>query len=176
MKLSNRETILAVASLTALLFGLTYWLAASRIEEQRTLADERARLLRQMELHRRILAEQTNWIGRLVELQEQLPVYDSRTPVTAELLKEIKRIADRNGLDLVRTQPYREEQVGSLFELGVSCNWEGDLEALVRFLYDLQTQGIRYDVRQMTVQPEARQAGRLRGTMIIDCAFRREEG
>lgn len=173
MKLSPRETILGVVSLAALLFGLTYWLAGSQIEEQRQLASERERLLRQIELHRRILAEQPQWTGRLAELQDQLPVYDSRTPVTAELLKEIKRIADEHGLDLVRTQPYREQQIGSLFELGVSCNWEGELPALVRFLHALQSQGIRFDVRQLTVQPDAQRPGRLRGTMVIDCAYRK---
>lgn len=173
MKISKRETILLLGTLAAVLFGLTYWLAGSRIETQQTIGEEKARLRRQIKLHKRILEEQTNWTARLAELQAQLPVYDSNTAVTAELLKEIKRTADQHRLDLVRTQPYREEQVGSLYELGVSCNWEGELEALVRFLYELQSQGIRYDVRQINIQPDAGREGILKGSMIIDCAYRR---
>jgi Tfp pilus assembly protein PilO len=174
MKISKRETILLLLALAALLFGLTYWMAGSRIQAQKTLGEEKERLRRQIELHKRILAEQTNWTHRLQELQTQLPVYGD-VAVTAELLKEIKRTADSHGLDLVRTQPYREEQIGALYELGVNCNWEGELEALVRFLYDLHTQGIRFDVRQINIQPDAQRDGILKGSMIIDCAYRREK-
>lgn len=173
MKISQRETLLALATLTAVLFGLTYWMAGSRIEEQRHIQEDKERLLRQIELHKRILTEKESWTTRLTELQDQLPVYDEKTAVTAELLKEIKRTADQYGLDLLRTQPYREEQIGNLYELGVNCNWEGELEALVRFLYDLHSQGIRFDVRQLNAQPDARREGLLKGSMIIECAYRR---
>lgn len=174
MKISKRELTLGMIALTAILFGLTYWLAGSRIAEQRRIGEEKARLLRQIELHKRILAEQTNWTSRLKELQSQLPVYNEKDSITAELLKEIKRTADKHGLDLVRTQTYREERVSSLYELGVNCSWEGELEALVRFLYELHTQGIRFDVRQLDAQPDAQREGILKGSMIIDCAYRRE--
>lgn len=176
MKASKRETLLGLITLTAVLFGLTYWLAGSRIEEQRLIREDKTRLLRQIELHKRIIENQETWYERLEELQAQVPVYDEGISITAELLKLIKRTADEHGLDLVRTQPYREEQVGSLYELGVSCNWEGRLEALVHFLYDLHRQGIRFDVRQLTVQPDAQRDRILKGSMIIDCAYRKGTG
>ncbi len=173
MKFSRRELLLGMAALTVVLFGFTYWLAGSKIAAQRQLTEERTRLLRQIKLHKRILDERKDWISRLIELQDQLPVYNEKTSVTAEVLKLIKRTADEYGLDLIRTQPYREEQRGALYELGVSCNWEGELDALVRFLYDLQSQGIRFDVRQLNAMPDARREGVLKGSMIIDCAYRR---
>ena len=174
MKISKRETLLVLITLTAILFGLTYWLAGSRIAEQRRIKQDKARLLHQIELHKRILAEKDVWYARLEELQSQLPLYDEKTSITAELLKLIKRTADEHGLDLVRTQPYREEQTGSLYELGVSCNWEGKLESLVRFLYDLQKQGVRFDVLQLNAQPDAQRDRILKGSMIIDCAYRKK--
>lgn len=173
MKFSRREMLLGMAALTAVLFGFTYWLTHSKIAGQNRMMEEKSRLLRQIELHKRILAEKDGWTARLDELKQQLPEYDEKTPVTAELLKLIKRTADEHGLDLVRTQPYREEQRGTLYELGVSCTWEGRLEALIRFLYDLQSQGIRFDVRQLTVTPDGQREGILKGSMIIDCAYRR---
>jgi Tfp pilus assembly protein PilO len=173
VKISKRETLLLLSALTAVLFGLTYWLAGSRIAEQRQIKTDKARLLHQIELHKRILAEKDSWYSRLEELQAQLPVYDDKMSITAELLKLIKRTADEHSLDLVRTQPYREEQVGSLYELGVNCSWEGNLEALVRFLYALQTQGIRFDVLQLTTQPDAQRDRILKGSMTIDCAYRK---
>ena len=174
MKTSKRETLLGLIALTAILFGLTYWLAGSRIAEQRRMKDDKVRLLHQIELHKRILAEQNGWLSRLEELRGQLPVYDDKTAITAELLKLIKRTADEHGLDLVRTQPYREEQNGSLYELGVSCNWEGKLESLTHFLYDLQKQGIRFDVLQLNAQPDAQRDRILKGSMTVDCAYRKK--
>ena len=174
MKTSKRETLLGLIALTAILFGLTYWLAGSRIAEQRRMKDDKVRLLHQIELHKRILAEQNGWLSRLEELRGQLPVYDDKTAITAELLKLIKRTADEHGLDLVRTQPYREEQNGSLYELGVSCNWEGKLESLTHFLYALQKQGIRFDVLQLNAQPDAQRDRILKGSMTVDCAYRKK--
>lgn len=174
MKTSKRETLLGLIALAAILFGLTYWLAGSRIAEQRRMKDDKARLLHQIELHKRILAEQNGWLSRLEYLRGQLPVYDDKTAITAELLKLIKRTADEHGLDLVRTQPYREEQNGSLYELGVSCNWEGKLESLTHFLYDLQKQGIRFDVLQLNAQPDAQRDRILKGSMTVDCAYRKK--
>lgn len=176
MRISKRETLLGLIALTAILFGLTYWLAGSRIDEQRQIKADKARLLHQIELHKRILSEKDAWYTRLEELQSQLPLYDEKTAITAELLKLIKRTADEHGLDLVRTQPYREEQTGNLYELGVSCNWEGSLDALVKFLYEIQKQGVRFDVLQLNVQPDAQRDRILKGSMIIDCAYRKKAG
>ncbi|MEI7850685.1 MAG: GspMb/PilO family protein [Kiritimatiellales bacterium] len=173
MKISKRETFLGLATLTAILFGLTYWMAGSRIAEQKRIKTEKVRLLRQIELHKRVLAEKDVWYSRLEELQSQLPLYDNKTAITAELLKLIKRTADEHSLDLVRTQPYSEKQTGTLYELGVSCNWEGKLDALVRFLYDLQKQGVRFDVLQLTASPDAQRDRVLKGSMLIDCAYRK---
>lgn len=173
MKISKRETFLGLITLTAILFGLTYWLGGSRITEQHRMKEDKIRLLHQIELHKRILSEKDSWYSRLEELQAQLPVYDEKTSITAELLKLIKRTADSHNLDLVRTQPYNEKQVGALYELGVSCNWEGPLDALVHFLYDLQKQGVRFDVLQLNAQPDARRDRILKGSMIINCAYRK---
>lgn len=173
MKLSRREMVIGAVTMFTLLFGFTYWLGGTRIEEQRDLTQEKERLLRQIELHKRILDEQENWTGRLEELKAQLPVYNRRVSVTGEILKTIKGMADQNGLDLTKSRSAPEEQVGTLYELSVSCDWEGELDALVHFLYTIQTQGIRFEIRQLTIRPDAKRAGILRGDMTIDCAYRR---
>jgi Tfp pilus assembly protein PilO len=164
-----------MTALTAILFGITYWLAGSKIADQRRIKEDKIRLLHQIELHKRILAEKDSWYRRLEELQAQLPQYDEKTAVTAELLKLIKRTADEYGLDLVHTQPEREKQSDTLYELGVSCKWEGTLESLVRFLYEIQSQGIRFDVLQLNAQPDAQRDRILKGSMLLDCAYRRTE-
>lgn len=173
MKISPRETILGMLTLTVILFGFTYWMAGSKISEQKEMAAEKTRLRRQIQLHKRILEERKNWIGRLNELQSTLPVYDRKYPATVALPKEIKRMADKHRLNLPLTQPEGEQQIGSLHELSVRCDWQGKIDALIHFLYDLHSKGIRFDVRQINIKPIAKQEGQLKGSMIINCAYRR---
>jgi len=172
--MSKREMVIGVATLFTVLFGLTYGLGGSKIEEQRTMAEQKTRLLRQIQLHKRILEEQKNWTGRLEELQAQLPVYGQRVSVNGEILKTIKRMADKHRLDLTKSRTDPESAVGNLFELSVVCDWEGELDALVHFLYEINEQGLRFDVRELTIRPDAKRAGIIRGDMIIDCAYRRD--
>ncbi len=173
--MSKREIIIGMVTLAVVLFGFTYWMAGSKIAEQREMKSEKVQLLRQTQLHQRILEEKENWIGRLDTLQSQLPVYNRKTSVNVELPKTIKRMADKHSLDLLQTTPVGEEQIGTLYELSVRCDWQGSLDALVYFLYELHSLGIRFDVRKIDIKPVAKQADMLKGTMIINCAYRRAE-
>jgi hypothetical protein len=175
MKISRREMTIGVLTLFTLLFGVTYWLGGSKIAEQRQMAEEKQKLLRQMELHKRVIEQQGGWTNRLTELQSQLPAYDRNVSVTGEILKNIKSMADQTGLDLTKSRADREKQVGTLYELSVICDWEGELEELVRFLYQINEQGLRFDIRDLSIRPDAKRADILRGSMIIDCAYRRGE-
>ena len=175
MKISNREIIIGMVTLAVVLFGFTYWIAGAKISEQKEMASEKVRLRRQIKLHKRILEEKENWIGRLDTLQAELPVYDRRIPVSVLLSKEIKGMADQHGLDLTSTVPGVEKQVGTLYEINVACQWVGTLDSMVHFLYALHSQGIRFDVWQINIKPIAKQEGMLRGSMSIDCAYRRIE-
>jgi Tfp pilus assembly protein PilO len=175
MKISTREIVLGISTLSIILFGLTYWMGGTVIEEQRSMKEEKARLVRQIALHQRILEQQGSWQQPLNDLQTQLPVYGRRTSVTVELPKLIKHIADKTRLTLPLTQPQGEKKIGTLYELKVRCDWQGSLESLVRFLYDIHEQGIRFDVRQINLKPVAKQVDQLKGSMVINCAYRREE-
>ncbi len=173
MKMSRREMMIGVATLFTLLFGVTYWLGGSKIAEHREMREQKDRLTRQIELDKRILQEKEGWTERLAELQEQLPVYDRKVYVTGEIQKQIKRIADKNKLDFTKSRSDAEKRAGSLYELSVACDWEGELDALVHFLYEINEKGLRFDVRELSVRPDAKRAGILRGDMTIACAYRR---
>jgi hypothetical protein len=171
VKISKRETILGLATLTTVLFGLTFWMSGSRFEEQRELKAKKARMLHEIELNKRILNEKDAWYKRLEELQAQLPVYDTKVSISSELVTVIRLTAENRQLNLVRTQSTPEKQTGSLYETGISCSWEGTLDSLVKFLYDLQQQGGRFDVPQITAQPDAQRDRILKGTLTINCAY-----
>jgi hypothetical protein len=164
-----------MGTLFCVLFGLTYWMGGSKIAEQREMAEEKTRLLRQIELHKRILEEQAAWINRLAELQAELPVYKAGISVTGEILTTIKDMADKHGLDLNKSRADRERKVGTLYETTVTCDWRGELDQLVKFLYEINEQGLRFDIREISVRPNAKEVGILTGDMTIECAYRRSD-
>ena len=89
-------------------------------------------------------------------------------------MKTIKAISSEHELEITRSQPYGEKPTGNLFELGINCTWQGTLEALVGFLTDLQQQGVRYDIRTLNIQPVGKNSGKLKGNIVINCAYTRQ--
>jgi hypothetical protein len=60
-----------------------------------------------------------------------------------------------------------------VYELAIDCReWEATLDPLVRFLFDLQSEGAMFDVRQLMIKPKGK--GVLRGRFALYCAYTRE--
>ena len=98
----------------------------------------------------------------------------SQRNASPELMKTIKAISANHDLDITRSQPHAEKPTGDLFELGINCTWQGTLDAMVGFLAELQQQGVNYDVRQLNVTPVGKNTGKLKGNMVIHCAYTRK--
>ena len=173
MKISRREMLIGIITLFCVLFGLTYWMAGAKIAEQREIAEDKVRLLRQIQLHKRILEEQTVWTNRLAELQAELPVYETGISVNGEIRSMITDMAQKHGLTPNKIRTGTEKKVGMLYEMTVTCDWRGELDQLVHFLYEINQQGLRFDVSEISVRPDAKEIGILNGDMTIECAYRR---
>jgi hypothetical protein len=173
MNISRRETIIGVLTLFVILFGGTYWLGDTQIAEYRELSEEKVRLQREMQLNQKIIERQGSWTNRLAELQSQLPVYEPNISVDGIIQNHIGSIASKTGLNITDTRSDPEKQVGNLFELSIKCDWQGRLEAVVHFLHQVNEQGLRYDIRDLSIRPDTKNPDILHGDMTIDCAFRR---
>jgi len=175
MKITQREMILGVVTLACVLFGTTLYVADKKMEKFKAKKTQIEKLRQQISLHQHAIKMQDNWMGELDVLQQDLRVFDDdQRSVSPELMKTIKGIYDKHALEIKRSQPYSEKPTGNLFELGINCTWEGTLDALVGFLADLQQQGVRYDVRSLNIQPVGKNSGKLKGNMVINCAYTRQ--
>lgn len=175
MKITQREMGLGVITLAAVLAGTTWYIVDSKIDVWKAKANEIEKTEQQTHHYQTAIKMQENWLDDLNTLQAELRVFeDNQRSVSPELMKNIKTISSKHGLDITRSQPYTEKPTGDLFELGINCTWEGKLEAMVGFLTDLQQQGVRYDVRQLNVTPVGKNTGNLKGNMVIHCAYTRK--
>ncbi|HMO49508.1 MAG TPA: hypothetical protein PKE26_03700 [Kiritimatiellia bacterium] len=171
MIFSRRDFHLVLVMIGVLLLGLTYLLGAPRIEQWRQAATVRERLERDRAVAERILNTRGEWEGQLSELRATLPRYGMNEAVGAELLRQVRRLADENRVITTRITPDAEKMIGDLYEQAIEVTWEAGLEPLVRFLYAVQVAGATLDIRQMTMTPS--QGDQLKGNLKIFFAYQR---
>lgn len=175
MKLTAREMSLGLATLAVLVVAGTWLWAESRLEN---LEDSRRKRDSQrdiVERSQRLLEREDEWRSRLAAIHQRLPRYGEDERVSAALMQMMESNASESNLSLLRATPERERKLGELYEISINYRWEGDLEALIQFLYKMQTESLNLDFRQLSISPSSDrgQGLRLQGGFIVDIAYTR---
>lgn len=177
MSLTRREMIL-VGATTTVVVGLVSWvIAAPQIAKIRTAHAAVAKLQNERTVLEKLINQRGAMERQIAELRAQLPRFRQDEQVSAQILLQVRRIAEENQLTVSRLEPSAEVPIGDLSEVAIECTWDGTLDSVTRFLYAVQAQGAMLDVRQLSVQPaqNTTQAGRLRGNFKMFYAFMREK-
>lgn len=174
MTFSSRETLLAWVTMAILLGGATYLLGRTRLGEWTRIQEERRRLAGEIILNEELASQGGAWTKRFDRCMSQLNVYPPGLEVTPKLLEALQQLAEGNNLTLASLSPENEKSLGDVYEVGIKCTWQGDLDAIVRFLHALQSQGAMYKVRRLTVTPTGK-SNQLKGVFTLDCAYARAE-
>jgi hypothetical protein len=173
MKLSMRESILGWVTMVVVLVGVSMWVGESRYKEWQESIRTRKTLGGRLTVAQHLLGQEQEIRDALGEIRKNLPPHPVGKDVTAEMLKTLEKNAQESNVTLFRREPEKEKSAGDLYWVEINCTWEADLEALVRFLYALQGQGVILDVRQINMNPAPGAAGRLKGSFSVDCAYSR---
>jgi hypothetical protein len=173
--MSSREMMLGVATFSAALVGLTVFIARPRIEELSELRARQADLRGRIEADNRLLGQRGDWERKMVEMRELLSVQPAGKNVDVHWLSVMDTIAAKHGVRISTRQAGEERKEGDVYELPIECKeWQGTLESLVYFLFELQSEGAMLDVRQLVVRPGEKGQGQLRGRFTLYCAYTRE--
>lgn len=173
MKLNPREAALAWVTGVVVVLGATYWLLEPKWQDLQAQRKNTNALKLQKQEFDLMLGRRGEINERLTAIRGQLPSHPPDKDVTAEFLRMLERLAQQNGVVLLRREAEPERHTGDIHEVSINCNWEGTLDAVVRFLYALQNQGAMLDVRQLTITPIPGGALRLKGTFTVDFAYTR---
>ncbi len=174
MKITKRETVLGIATLGAALYALLFYLGAGQLEGYRTLKAERAQLQDSIRRSQALVGERSRWETEMEGLQSRMPVFPRDKQMDVHWLSVIEQKAEQHGLKILRHETGAEQREGPVYELPVfGRRWEGTLDALVYFLFDLQREGAMLDVRYLHVRPKDRVIHD--GRFDVYCAYRREE-
>ncbi len=175
MNMSRREMALGMATLAVALFGATALLVKPRLAGWRGLRAEQEGLRRDLMLDRRLVEQRAAWEERLAACGRELKPFPPDQEMDVYWLSVLDDAAKRHGLNLLRLEAGRELAQGAVRELPIECkDFEGTLDALTHFLFELQSRGAMLDVRQLFVKPKAGNV--LRGRFSLSCAYTRAAG
>lgn len=177
MKLNNRERILGAITVAVLVAAGTWMWAEPRLQQIEELQKEKRNYRQIVNRAQQLLSREQAWQSRLSKLRKQLPRYGPSEKVTAEIMKMLEERAGKAGLSLLKASPEDEKRVGTLYEITINYRWEGELTALVRFLYDLQSNNVNMDISQLSATPASswEKDQELKGNFSVDVAYTRSD-
>ncbi len=174
MTLTPRESVLALLTGAVLVLVLSGMLIKPKIERWQELRNEQSAIEADIDLSRSLVAARERWIGEYRAMSKNIPRYPADQKMDIHWLSIMDRAAARNGVRIIRRQAGEEIRQGVVYEMPIECqDWEGSLDALVRFLFDLQKETAMMDVRQLLIRPRGR--GMLRGRFSLACIYTRAE-
>lgn len=162
----------------AALFAVTVLLARPKIEEWSAVRRQQQEASAQIEGARRLISSADAWQKKFDEIRKMMPIQPADRPMDVYWMSIMDEVAGTNGIRIARRQAGKEERIGDIYELPIEVReWEGSLDAVVHFLFDLQSRGAMLDVRQLTISPkEEKDKTSLRGRFTLYCAYMRERG
>ena len=177
MNVTSREKALGAITAMVLLYGLLGLLAKGRLETWRLKREEYRQTAGRIAREQALIAQRQQWENQYAGMKGLMPVFPADRPVDTYWLGVMDKAALRHGLSIAKRQVGTEQLVGDACEVAIECKeWEGSLEALVRFLHDLEAEGVMLDVRQMFIRPNPANHAVLRGSFTLFCAYMREKG
>jgi len=170
---SSREKNMLLIAVVAVLYAVAALCfkkqSASWKTEQRIYTNAQKKFQEESAL----IAAKDEWVAKYAQMRDLMPIFPYEKDVDTHWLNVMDSAAMRNGLMIARRQTNKEEEVGDVYELPIECkDWEGTLEALVKFLYDLHKEGAMLDVRQLFIRP-SNKPGLLKGAFTLYCAYMR---
>jgi Tfp pilus assembly protein PilO len=128
---------------------------------------------KKLQEERALIAARNDWTQRYETMRSMMPPFPYERDVVTYWLSMMDAAASRQGLTISNRQANKEVEVGDVYELPIDCSsWEGTLEQLVKFLYDLDQKGAMLDMRQLTIRTSTKQ-GFLKGSFTLYCAYMR---
>lgn len=169
------QRLLGVFAVVVALGVLGLWLPKARVAWQME-RDKWESLERQLARERAILAVRPDIQRQYDALRGKMPVFPEGKSVDTHWLPIMDNTARANEVNIAQRSIGGEETLGDVTELTLECrDWEGRLDSLVWFLYDIETRkDAMMDIRALTVKPSARKPGILQGTFTLNCAYMRQ--
>ncbi len=123
-----------------------------------------------------LIGERERWDSAYESEKATMPVFESGKPTDTIYLERVETLAKENLVLITQIDAGAEIEADDVLELPVEVkSFESSLEALVKFMYALETttNGM-FDVKTLSLQPNKSKPGYLRGSFSLTSAYMRE--
>ena len=171
----NDQKLLILFAITVALGSLGIWYPKAKKQWTAKHAEWQRQEMR-LQRERAIIALRPEIEARYADLRDRMPIFPEGKSVDTYWLPIMDNTAAANNVNIAQRAIGGEENLGDVTELTLECrDWEGRLESLVWFLYDLETRkDAMMDVRALTIKPNAKKPGILQGSFTLNCAYMRQ--
>lgn len=174
MNITPRESVLALGTVAAVLFGGGIMLARPKLTELRDVSAQQDVLVGEIQGYQELVAQRPEWEDKFQGLSAQLPKHPADRKVDVYWLEKMDELATKHGVQITQRNAGGEVDQGDVYELSIECrDWQGSLDQVTHFLFELQAEGAMFDIRQLLIKPKGK--GVLRGRFSLSCAYTREE-
>ncbi|MEG1553110.1 MAG: hypothetical protein RR982_06460 [Kiritimatiellia bacterium] len=174
--LSSKDQSLIGAFVIVLLLGiLALWFPKARASwqaQRKRMESAETQLAREQT----IIALRPEILKQYDALCGKMPLFPEGKSVDTYWLPIMDNTARSNNVNIAQRSIGGEETLGEVTELTLECrDWEGRLDSLIWFLYDIETrQDAMMDIRSLTIRPSSKKPGFLQGTFTLNCAYMRQ--
>jgi hypothetical protein len=175
----KEKAVASVFAVIALYLGIAgYWFFAQRDtwnKARKSYEREAARYKKES----RLIGEKNKWETLYEEEKSHIPTFADGVELDIVCQRKVEDFATKNNIFISNRQAGKSvagSDVEELEELEIDVKvWEGSLEALVRFMYELETtsEGM-FDLKSLNFKPSTKK-GYLKGSFVLTCAFMRGE-
>ena len=172
--ISSKEKNMLLIALVVVLYGVAAVCYKAQMPNWKKVQKDYQSAEKKLHDERALIAARETWKNEYDTIREFMPVFPYEKDMKTHWLRLMENTAEACDFTINRKNPGNEIEVGNVEELPIDCkDWEGSLESLVTFLYDLSIQeGAMLDVRQLHVRP-TNKAGVLKGTFTLYSAYMR---
>lgn len=176
MKALREQAAMAVVGvivLYAIAVGLWFTNAESAWKKARKTYEREAQ---RYEKEEKLIAQKRKWNELYESEKSAMPMFEVGKATDTTWLRKVEEVAKTNLVVITQIDSGDEVEAGEVLELPISVkSFEGSLEALVRFMYALESSADgMFDVSDMSIKPSNKK-GYLKGSISLTCAYMREE-
>ena len=123
----------------------------------------------------KLISEKRDWNEAYESEKSQMPMFEAGKATDTTWLGKMDALAAKYHLSISQRQGGKEVEEGEVLELPIEVkSWEGSLESLVKFMYELENgDGGMFDIRALNFKPSSKK-GYLKGSFTLTCAYMRE--
>ena len=124
----------------------------------------------------RLIGEKRKWTEAYETEKASMPTFQVGKATDTTWLSKMDELALKHHIQIGQRQGGKELEEGDVLELPIDVkSWEGSLEALVKFMHELEnTSEGMFDIRELSFKPSSKK-GYLRGSFKLTCAYMREK-